>query len=110
MSRSQERIELSQAIQIFDVINGGLFGELVNVTTEGLMVMTEQDIPTHAIYQLSMKLTTPINNSDTIELGADCLWCREEENFNRHWAGMHIIDASDEAVAQLESLIDHYKK
>ena len=110
MSRSQERVELSQSIEIVDVINGGIFGELVNITTEGLMVMTEKDIPTHAIYQLSLKLSTPINNSDTIELGADCLWCREEENFKRHWAGLHIIDASDSAVSQIQTLIEHYKK
>ncbi|WP_019530705.1 PilZ domain-containing protein [Dasania marina] len=110
MTRKQERVELNQSITVSDIINGGLFGELINVTTEGLMVMTDKNIPTHAIYQLSLTLPTPILGSNSIEVGADCLWCKAEENFNRHWAGLHIIDASEQAMAQLAQLIDHYKK
>ena len=110
MSRKQERIELNQTIAITDVINGGCFGELINVTTEGMMVMTDKAIPTHAIYQLSIKLPTEILGSETIDVGADCLWCKEEEHFNRNWAGMQIIDASEQAIAQLQELIVHYGK
>lgn len=109
-SRKKERVELNETIVINDVINGGVFGELINVTTEGLMVMTEKAVPTHAIYQLSLQLPSAIQGSDTIAVGADCLWCKEEEHFNRHWAGLQIIDASEQAMAQLEELINHYKK
>jgi hypothetical protein len=83
MTRKQKRVELNQTIAINDVINGGLFGELINVTTEGLMVMTNNHIPTHAIYQLSMQLPTPIQSSLTIDVGADCLWCKEEAAYHR---------------------------
>lgn len=110
MARKLERFELNETITIDDVINGGRFGEVLNVTTEGLMVMTEKEIPTQSIYQLRLNLPVAINGSTIIELGADCLWCRQTENFHRHWAGLHIIDASDEAMAQLEQLIEHYKK
>ena len=110
MTRKQERIELNQRIIIHDTINGGVFGEIVNVTTEGLMIMTEKSIATHAIYQLSLQLPTSILGRNSIELGIELLWCKTEENFNRHWAGAQIIDASEQAVAQLTQLIDHYKK
>ena len=74
------------------------------------MVMTDQEIPTQSIYQLSLQLPVAIKGSSTIELGADSLWCRNVENFNRYWTGLHIIDASDLALAQLEELIAHYSK
>lgn len=110
MSRRLERVELNQTIVITDIITGKRFGELINVTTEGLMIMTDEEIATHSIFQLSMQLPVEIAGENTIELGADCLWCRKAENFSRHWAGFHIIDASDTAVSQLGELIDHYQK
>lgn len=110
IERKHERKELNQSIAIIDVINGGQFGELVNATVEGIMIITEKEIPTQSIYQLSLQLPVSIAGATTVELGADCLWCRKVENFSRFWAGFHIIDASDTAMAQLEELIAHYSK
>lgn len=110
MKRRLERKELSQAIAVHDVINGGIFGELVNITTEGLMVMTDREIETQAIFQLSLELPEPLIGSVQLLLGADCLWCRRTENFSRYWAGFQIIDASELAFEQVEALIDLYAK
>ena len=110
IERKHERIELNQAIPIIDTINGGSFGELVNATVEGIMIITDNPIPANSIYQLSLQLPMDIEGSDTINIGADCLWSRRIENFHRYWAGFHIIDASDTALAQLEKLIAHYSK
>lgn len=108
--RRLERKELNQTITVKDVINGGDFGELVNITVEGMMLITDKEIPTHSIFQLSLHLPFEINASQTIEVGADCLWCRKIENFHRYWAGFHIIDLSAEAALQLDELIVHYSK
>ena len=108
MARKLERKELNQAIAVLDTINGGTFGELINVTTEGLMVMTDREIETQAIFQLALQLPEPIKGTDQIVIGADCLWCRRAENFYRYWAGFQIIDASEKALSQLEVLIDLY--
>ena len=108
MARKLERKELNQAIVINDTINGGVFGELVNITTEGLMVITDREIETQAIFQLSLELPEPIKGADQIVIGADCLWCRRAENFYRYWSGFQIIDASEKALEQIEVLIDLY--
>lgn len=109
-SRKFERAELNQPITIVDTINGGAFGELINVSTDGIMVMTQKEIPTHSIYQLALELPVDIEGSRLVELGADCLWCRKAENFHRFWAGFQIIDASDQASRQISHLIDEYAK
>lgn len=110
IDRRRERKELSHTIEILDVINGGVFGELVNVTVEGMMAIVDREIPTQSIFQLSFQLPEKINNSDRVELGADCLWCRKADNFHRFWAGFQIIDASDDAIQQLEILIEKYTR
>jgi hypothetical protein len=110
MTRKQARIEISQNIPVQDTINGGIFGELVNITSEGLMVMCEVPRAPHSIFQLSLQLPVELEGSNTLELGADCLWCREATNFNRHWAGLQIIDISDQGLRQIEQLILLYSK
>lgn len=110
MARKLERKELSQAIVIHDMINGGVFGELANITTEGLMVMIDREIETQAIFQLNFQLPEPLIGSAQLILGADCLWCRRDENFYRYWAGFQIIDASELALEQVEALIALYAK
>lgn len=109
-SRKFERAELNQPITIVDTINGGSFGELINVSVDGIMVMTQNEIPTHSIYQLALELPIDIEGSRRVELGADCLWCRKAENFHRYWAGFQIIDTSDLASRQISHLIDQYAK
>lgn len=108
MARKLERKELNQAIVVLDTINGGVFGELVNITTEGLMVMTDREIETQAIFQLSLQLPEIIKGANHVIIGADCLWCRRAENFYRYWAGFQIIDASEKALEQIDALIHLY--
>ncbi len=110
MARKLERKELNQSLAVLDTINGGVFGELVNITTEGLMVMIDREIETQAIFQLAIQLPEPIKGSNQIIVGADCLWCRNAENFYRYWAGFQIIDASEKALEQVEVLIDLYAR
>lgn len=109
-SRKHERSVLNQSINIIDMLNGGGFGELINISPEGLMVMTESEVPTHSIYQLELELPAELIGSNRISLGADCLWCRQAENFDRYWAGFQIIDVSDQALQQIEKLIESYSE
>lgn len=104
--RRLERRELSQSIVIDDVINRGEFGELINLTTEGMMAITSQEIPTHSIFQLSLRLPKAIDGDDVINIGVDCLWCRKADNLQRYWAGFQIIDASELALTHINILVE----
>ena len=110
IKRKHERKELNHSIIVFDLINSVELGELVNVSIEGLMLITNKEVPIQSIYQLSLQLPTAINGKSTLELEADCLWCRKIEDFHRYWAGLQIIDASDAAMEQLGVLISQYAK
>jgi hypothetical protein len=108
MARKLERRTLSKSISITNQLTGEAFGELINITTEGLMIISDEDIETGSIFQLVLNLAEPIDDEMSIELGADCLWCRKVENLTRFWSGFQIIDASEKAVQQIEALIDSF--
>ncbi len=106
--RKRERKEINQTIPIFDIINNREVGELVNITVDGMMIISGSHIETQSIFQFLLKLPGLIQGVDELHIGVDCLWCRETENFHRYWAGFQIIDASDETVAIIETLIKNY--
>ena len=108
IERKHPRIEINQTIKVTDVINGGDFGELVNVTIEGIMLITKREIAVNSIYQFSMALPFELEGINTLTLGANCLWCSDLANIRRFWTGFQIIDPSDIARAQIDQLITHY--
>lgn len=108
--RRQPRKTLDQTIIAVDTINGGEFGELVNLSLEGMMLMTGRSVPVQSIFQLALRLPEPLLGDDHIDVGVDCLWCRQAEQYSRYWAGFQIIDASDQALAQLQALMAHFTR
>ena len=80
-------------------------GALVNITTEGLMLMSDTAINSNRIYPVSLILPDAISGHNQVDLGVDCLWSRSEEEYQRYWAGFQIIDASRSALDRIESLI-----
>ena len=103
-----QRQELSTTIMIRNTMTGELVGELVNITVEGLMIISDQEMSTNAIFQYCLELPETIDGPRRIDLGVDCLWSRPAENFNRHWSGYQIIDASPDAIKTIDELISGY--
>ena len=106
--RKHQRQELNATILIRNSMNRELIGELVNITVEGLMIISDQEMNTSSIFQFSLELPEAINGLSQIDLVVDCLWSRRAENVNRHWSGYQIIDASPEALQTIDDLISGY--
>ena len=104
--RKHERIQLGRAIKVVDIVNGCAAGEVVNITVDGMMLSTDQALLPGSIYQFALTLPDPISGHTVINVGADCLWCREASQDNRHWAGFQIIDASETAEELISELIN----
>lgn len=108
--RRRERVELNTSISVFDAFSGQQVGELANINIDGIMLITDQALDVNSIFQYKLQLPVPIDGQAELELGVDCLWCREAENFNRHWAGFQIIDAAPEDIDIIAKLITEFAK
>lgn len=106
--RRLKRQEISTTVSIRNRLTERRVGELVNITTEGLMIASDQEMDTDSIFQFSLELPEAIEGCSVIELGVDCLWCRKAENLNRYWSGYQIIDASPAALQSIDRLIGKY--
>ncbi|MBR9912722.1 MAG: PilZ domain-containing protein [Gammaproteobacteria bacterium] len=103
--RGLKRHAIETVVDVYDANQGLRLGRLANIHVEGLMVMGSAGMQADYVYQLELRLPNPINGTDSIQLGADCLWVRNSEDSALCWAGCQIIDLSAAARQQIEILV-----
>lgn len=103
--RRRERLGASQSIDVYDNTRDTYLGRVVNVHCEGLMLIGDQPFEEDCLYRLDLHLAVPVNGRNSIQLGVDCLWVKNAEDNGKHWAGFSIIDASPQALEDIDSLI-----
>ena len=81
---------------------------MVDITAEGVMLEAAQPFDRNKVYILDLQLPEPLAGQSSLRLGMDCLWARPADHFRGHWAGFQIVDASPDALAGLEALIEQY--
>lgn len=105
--RGLRRHTLSQPVDVLDRLSQSSLGRLVNIHREGLMVVGSYPFVDERLYLLELLLPESVNGRKTIPLGVDCLWSRSDDS-QPHWAGFKIIDASDEALQDIDVLISSF--
>lgn len=102
--RSAPRNSVGQCIDVYDNTRDAYLGRIVNLHNQGLMVIGDQPFEEDCLYRLDLHLSEPVNERNSIQLGVDCLWVRNAEDNSKHWAGFSIIDASPQALEDIETL------
>lgn len=104
--RRLTRHPIAGFVEVYDSVEQQSLGRLVNIHSEGLMLISDNLMSVEKIYQCDLIFPEMIAGCDRIQLGIDCLWVREAEAEASHWAGCRIIDASDDALAMVEKLVE----
>lgn len=104
--RRLKRHALSGPVNVYDYLSKTFLGRLVNLHSEGLMIMGHYPFEDGKIYQLDLYLPEPIQGREFISLAVDCLWTRGEDDERVYWAGCKVIDISDQAREDLQQLIE----
>lgn len=106
---SEQRKELrkiaNQVLEVSDQVTGTLLGKVVNISSEGLMLLSNEPIATGSVYQLDLKLPRVINNHSMINFGAEAIWSTQAAQPGSYWTGFRIIDASEGDVLTIDALI-----
>ncbi|MGQ9425385.1 PilZ domain-containing protein [Gilvimarinus sp. F26214L] len=102
--RRLPRHSISEPVEIYDRVSQRPVGRVVNIHMEGMMVAGQHAFSAECLYQFDLHLPRAVNGRRVIPVGVDCLWSKREEGA-LHWAGCKIIDLSEEAQADLQTLI-----
>jgi hypothetical protein len=95
-------------LRIFDTESNEHIGHLVDVTTEGVMLISEEPIAEDAMFHLRVMLPAEILGNEKLEFFAKVLWCRKDANPDFYNTGFQILEVSSGHFDIVEKLIDDY--
>ena len=90
--------------QILDAHSSKVLGELVNLSTDGLMAVSPDGIACGTVFQMRIPL---IQGDRQVEIliGAESLWCNDANGSGSFWTGFQIIDISSEHQEILNTVV-----
>ena len=90
--RQHIRQPVNQKVSVRNVLTDEFVGTIVDVHSEGFMVLGTRHVDAERVYQLELTFGEFVKDSATMRLGAECLWSREAGTGGQSWIGFHIID------------------
>lgn len=103
--REQKRRHLLMYLKAYDISSDKLIGRLIDLTSNGMMLLTEKPIDTNKIYLIKIELPEPIDGKNDITFDAKCLRCENDVNSDYYDAGFQIINLDSEEENIISKLI-----
>ena len=102
--RRKNRVTIPEHPQILDAHSGKVLGELVNLSSDGLMAVSPDGIACGTVCQMRIPL---IQGDSRVEIlvGAESLWCNDANDSGSYWTGFQIIDISPEHQEILNTIV-----
>ena len=95
-------------LRVFNRKTGEQLGHVVDISNEGLMLVSETPIPTDVDFQLSMKLPDDDNHTKYHEFEARSIWSSNESDPQIFDTGFSVTEASEQYLAMVQYLVDNY--
>jgi hypothetical protein len=106
--RGLKRRHLLYYLRVFDQSTGRQIGHLVDITKEGMMVMSERPIRPGRTLSLRMMLPEEVSKEAAVEFEATSLWTGQDINPEFYDTGFKVTNITRRQLAMLETLIEDY--
>jgi len=103
--RREKRRQLIYYLRVVDRSTNQLVGQLVDITTEGIKLVSENSVEPETLYKLKMALPEEMENKKEISFDAVCQWCKRDINPNFYSIGFVFNKISNHDVNIIKNLI-----
>lgn len=103
--RNQERWLLVNNLRVYNAETNDILGHLVNVTTEGIMLISEKPLVVDADFELKMAIPSDDGTSN-IDLDARSIWTKADEDPHFYKSGLQFTLCSEESRHAIAELIE----
>ena len=103
--RKSPRKIANEDLEVYDQITGDQVGKVVNISAEGLMLLSHEPFSIGSVYPFDLKLPNLIKKHSKISFGAEAVWSTEAAQPDNYWTGFRVIDISEENVLTIDELI-----
>ncbi len=105
--RKLARCTVDDILEVFDIHSERQIGRVVDISVEGLMLISQTPIEVNRIFQLLIPLPMSLEGCNEIRLGVESLWARESGDGTQYWSGFHVICISDQDRDCIEQMLSH---
>ncbi|EKD27067.1 MAG: hypothetical protein ACD_79C00896G0003 [uncultured bacterium] len=105
--RHNKRRHLIEYFDVVNVKNNQVIGHLVDITAEGMMIISKDLIPENTTSFLEIKLPKELkrDHADYIDFEAKVLWTRKNINPGYYSIGFQIISITEENLKIIKETI-----
>ena len=107
--RQLERRHIMFYSRVFDRKTGKLMGYLGNITTGGIMIISDDAINCEVDYKLRLDLPEDIYGQAILNLDAHSLWCQQDIDPNFYNTGFRLDDLNAEDRVIIEQILVDYR-
>lgn len=106
--RQATRRHLVFYLRIFDGMSSRVMGHLMDISADGLMLLSDGPIEVNGEYRLRMRLPKEVSGSNEIVFGAVSRWCRQDDNPDFYVTGFKIQDMDDGTRESVSRLVEEF--
>jgi hypothetical protein len=106
--RKFKRRYLMYYSRVFDRKTGRVLGYLVDLTPEGIMIISEEPIETEQTFRLRMDLPEGLSTKGNLDFEAASVWCKADIDPHFYGTGFQISEVSPDDIALIERMIQEY--
>jgi hypothetical protein len=108
MARSN-RQKTSDYYVVTDPTSGEILGRILDMSIDGFRLMIMEPLAIEQKFSCAIRLPSPIEGHDMIELTAESRWCMENERAGWYEAGFKFIDIDQQNLAIVGRLLQEWK-
>lgn len=105
-NRRARRRRVQTVIPVENAISDRQIGHVGNISSSGMMLISDHPLTPDGIYQLRMTLPSRGKGEQTIEFGVHEQWGEAANIPGQHWTGFRIIAISESDAHKLRSWIE----
>jgi len=83
-------------------------GYLVDLTTDGLLLISDQQIELNKVFKLCLHLPVDVFGMSELNLVAESRWCKKDLNPEFYDTGFRMIEVSQQHVEKINHMIEEY--
>lgn len=106
--RKQKRKNLIFYLKIHDEKTGNIIGHMANITTQGIMIVSENPLDIGSVLTLKMELPETYHLKKEIMFVAEVHWCQKDVNPHYYAIGLKFNHIAKDQLDIIAELIPKY--
>lgn len=106
--RKRTRRNTPHLVKVMDHDSGKVLGRIVDITCDGMMIVSERAMTPGEIYTLRINLPQMVQNRSDMILKGEMVWCNQDQNPRFYRAGFKFLNVTGEEGYLLEEVLHKF--